>query len=400
VEVSEQEEGVPLSRVPVVLIIRGLLAMLLMTGMVAGLHAYLGKRLLAEPELAGPWAGLGWGALVLLFLSIPSSFFVAMRMRTALWARVLHWVGFLWMGAFGLVLVTTLAADLVGWGWKLAGTAPEALALARGKALAVVGVVAPALLWAWRTARGPARVVRLSVPVRGLGPGLSGVKVVQISDIHIGPTLDRRFMQRVVDQVNALRPDMVAVTGDLVDGSVRRLRDEVAPLAGLHAPLGVYFVTGNHEYYHGGAAWSAEVARLGLTVLHNAHRVVERAGSRLTVAGVTDHEAGMMDPSHACRPDLALAGAPEGVPRLLLAHQPRTAVLARGLGVDLQLSGHTHGGQIFPFMFFVRLQQPVIRGLATIAGVRVYTSRGTGYWGPPLRLGPTPEITELTLLPS
>jgi predicted MPP superfamily phosphohydrolase len=126
--------------------------------------------------------------------------------------------------------------------------------------------------------------------------------------------------------------------------------------------------------------------------------VIERSGARLVVAGVTDHEGGRMDPAHACRPDLALAGAPEGVPRLLLAHQPRTAFLARGLGVDLQLSGHTHGGQVFPFMFFVKLQQPVIRGLAMIAGVRVYTSRGTGYWGPPLRLGPAPEITELTLV--
>jgi predicted MPP superfamily phosphohydrolase len=210
--------------------------------------------------------------------------------------------------------------------------------------------------------------------------------------------LDRHFLRRVVEQVNALQPDLIAVTGDLVDGSVRTLRDEVAPLSELRAPLGVYYVTGNHEYYHGGAAWTAEVARLGLTVLHNEHRVVERAQARLVVAGVTDHEGGRMDPAHACRPDLALAGALEGVPRLLLAHQPRTAFLAKGLGVDLQLSGHTHGGQMFPFMFFVKLQQPVIRGLATIAGVRVYTSRGTGYWGPPLRLGPAPEITELTLV--
>ncbi|HET9449305.1 MAG TPA: metallophosphoesterase, partial [Aggregicoccus sp.] len=204
---------------------------------------------------------------------------------------------------------------------------------------------------------------------------------------------------RVVAQVNALSPDLVAVTGDLVDGSVRALQQEVAPLAGLRAPLGVFYVTGNHEYYHGGEAWAAEVRRLGLTVLHNAHCVVERGGARLTVAGVTDYDAGRIDPGHASRPDLALAGAPEGVPRLLLAHQPRTAAQAQGLGVDLQLSGHTHGGQMFPFMFFVRLQQPVVQGLKTLYGTRVYTSRGTGYWGPPLRLGPAPEITELTLVP-
>ncbi|WNG52213.1 metallophosphoesterase [Archangium minus] len=365
-----------------------------MVGLVAALHYYLGVRLISDPGLGQPWAGLGWAVLGLGFASIPAAM-ASTRMQPSWKEQVLHWGGMLWMGAFGLLLTATVVADGVGWVWRHVGPAPL---LARDKALAVVGLVVPAMLFAFRTARAPARVERVTVPVKGLGAGLSGMKVVQISDIHIGPTLDRRFMQRVVEQVNALAPDLVAVTGDLVDGSVTRLRDEVAPLAGLRAPLGVYYVTGNHEYYHGGASWSSEVARLGLTVLLNAHRVVERGGARLTVAGVTDLEGGRMDPSHACRPDMALAGAPEGVPRLLLAHQPRVAVLAKALGVDLQLSGHTHGGQLFPFMAFVKLQQPVIQGLATIAGVRVYTNRGTGYWGPPLRLGPSPEITELTLV--
>jgi predicted MPP superfamily phosphohydrolase len=336
-------------------------------------------------------------ALTLLFFSIPMGF-MASRRRPSLLNRALYWTSMLWLGTFGLLLTAVLVADLAGAVWSLLGTPPEAQVLARGKAVGVLAVVVPALAFAFFTARGLARVERLKIPVAKLGGGLHGVRVVQISDIHIGPTLNRHFLQRVVEQVNALEPDIIAVTGDLVDGSVRTLREEVKPLSGLRAPLGVYFVTGNHEYYHGGAAWAAEVAQLGLTVLHNEHRIVERAEARLVVAGVTDHEGGRMDPAHACRPDLALAGAPEGVPRLLLAHQPRTAFLARGLGVDLQLSGHTHGGQLFPFMFFVKLQQPVIRGLALIAGVRVYTSRGTGYWGPPLRLGPAPEITELTLV--
>jgi hypothetical protein len=383
--------------IPVGVLLRALLGLLTMVGLVAGIHGYLGLRLLVDPQVPQPWAALGWGALVLLFASIPLGM-MAMRMAPSVWSRTVYGTGILWMGVFGVLLPAVVVSDVVGGVWRLVGSAPEALTLARGKALAVVAVVGPALAWAWLTARGKARVERLTVPVAGLGAGLSGMKVVQISDIHIGPTLDRHFMQRVVDQVNALEPDVVAVTGDLVDGSVRQLRDEVAPLSGLRAKLGVYFVMGNHEYYSGGAAWAAEVARLGLTVLLNEHRVVEREGARLTVAGVTDHNGGSIDPAHACRPDLALAGAPAGVPRLLLAHQPRTARLARGLGVDLQLSGHTHGGQIFPFMFFVKLQQPVVSGLATVAGVRVYTNRGTGYWGPPFRLGPTPEITELTLV--
>ncbi|MDY7226132.1 metallophosphoesterase [Hyalangium rubrum] len=393
----EQSDGVRMSQIPIGLFIRGLLAMLLAVGLIGGLHAYLGVRLVSAPHLGAPWTTLGWGALGLLFVSIPLGF-VASRRKPTLLNQVLYWTSMLWLGAFGLLLTATLVADLVGVAWGLFGTAPEPQALARGKALGVVGVVVPALAFAFLTARGRARVERVRVPIAKLGPGLDGVRVVQISDVHIGPTLDRHFLRRVVEQVNALKPDIIAVTGDLVDGSVRTLREEVAPLSGLRAELGVYYVTGNHEYYHGGAAWAAEVARLGLTVLQNEHRVVERAQARLVVAGVTDHEGGRMDPAHACRPDVALASAPSGVPRLLLAHQPRTAFLARGLEVDLQLSGHTHGGQIFPFMFFVKLQQPVIRGLATIAGVRVYTSRGTGYWGPPLRLGPAPEITELTLV--
>lgn len=372
---------------------------LFIMGVMGALHAYLGERLLSDPGLGQPWTSLGWTALVALFFSIPLGI-ASSRMRPTWATRVLYWVSMLWLGAFGVLLTVTLGADLLGGVWSLLGSPPEALVLARGKALGVVGLAVPALAYAFVTARGRARVERLTVPVATLGPGLDGLKVVQISDIHIGPTLDGRWLRRVVEQVNALKPDVIAVTGDLVDGTVSALRDEVAPLAGLSAPLGVYYVTGNHEYFHGGPAWAAEVARLGLTVLQNAHRVVERGGSRLTVAGVTDFDGGRLSPAHASRPDLALAGAPEGVPRLLLAHQPRTAELARGLGVDLQLSGHTHGGQIFPFMFFVKLQQPVIQGLATIAGVRVYTNRGTGYWGPPLRLGPAPEITELTLVSS
>jgi predicted MPP superfamily phosphohydrolase len=396
-EREPQQDGVPLSQIPVGLVIRGLVAMLFAVSLVGGLHGYIGLRLVSEPLLGQPWTAIGWTALWLLFFSIPLGF-IASRRRPTLLNRALYWTSMLWLGTFGLLLSAVLVADIVSGLWNLLGTPPEPLALARGKAVVILAVVLPSLAFAFLTARGRARIERLKIPVKKLGTGLHGVRVVQITDIHIGPTLDRHFLRRVVEQVNALQPDIIAVTGDLVDGSVRTLREEVKPLAELRAPLGVYYVTGNHEYYHGGAAWAAEVSGLGLTVLHNEHRVVERSQARLVVAGVTDHEGGRMDPAHACRPDLALAGAPEGVPRVLLAHQPRTAFLAKGLGVDLQLSGHTHGGQLFPFMFFVKLQQPVIRGLAHIAGVRVYTSRGTGYWGPPLRLGPSPEITELTLV--
>ncbi|QSQ28425.1 metallophosphoesterase [Pyxidicoccus parkwayensis] len=364
-----------------------------------GLHAYIAVRLFVDPQWPAPWSVLGPVLVALLFVSLPVGMFMSRREPTPV-TRALQWIAFIWLGAFGIFLSAVVAADLISLVLQGAGVVHDALALARGKAVAVLAVTLPAVVYAFVTARGRARVERVTVPVAGLGAGLHGLKVVQISDIHIGPTLDGRWLRRVVEQVNALKPDIVAVTGDLVDGDVESLRDEVKPLAELRAALGVFYVTGNHEYYHGGPAWAAEVARLRLTVLQNEHRVVERDGARLTVAGVTDYNAGNIHPAHASRPDVALAGAPDGVPRLLLAHQPRTAlsVAHAGVPVDLQLSGHTHGGQVFPFMFFVKLQQPVISGLATIAGVRVYTHRGTGYWGPPLRLGPAPEIAELTLV--
>nr|WP_233601598.1 metallophosphoesterase [Corallococcus sp. AB038B] len=376
---------------------RWVLSLLLGLGLPVALHVYIGLRLFTAPGWPAPWAAVGWGLLGFCFLILLAGFRAARREATG-FSRVIQWGAYLWLGAFGIFLTAVLASDVVGAALSLSGTVTDMHALARGRAAAVLGTVVPAVAFAFVTARGKARVERTTVALKDLGPGLEGLRVVQLSDVHVGPTLDGVWLQRVVDQVNALKPDIVAITGDLVDGSVDELRDQMTPLASLKAPLGVYYVTGNHEFYHGARAWMAEVARLGITVLTNEHRVVERGGARLVVAGVTDHDAGHIDPPLESRPDLALAGAPPDVPRLLLAHQPRTALSLQGLRVDLQLSGHTHGGQIFPFMFFVKLQQPVVQGLATVAGTRVYTHRGTGYWGPPLRLGPAPEIASLTLV--
>lgn len=254
----------------------------------------------------------------------------------------------------------------------------------------------PALAWGFVVARRP-RVKRVTVDIPGLHPSMNGFRIVQLSDVHIGETLDRTFAQEVVEQVNALSADAVVITGDLVDGSVARLHDEVAPLAQLRGKHGVFYVTGNHEYYHGGSAWEAEGRRLGFHVLHNEHRVVGDGDARLVIGGVTDVEGARFSEAHAPRVDQAFAGAPEGVPRILLSHQPRFAKRAAGHQVALMLSGHTHGGQMFPFMFFVKLQQPVIGGFKVLSGVPTYTSNGTGYWGPPFRLGPRGEITEVTL---
>ncbi len=382
------------SSVPAGYLARMLLMISLVLGVTFGLHAYIATRLISGFQLSGPAAGAAWAVTVALFLSLPLGM-AASRLLPRAIGRAVTWVSYLWMGAFGLMVTAVAATDVLRLLVTL--SAPEVGARAGMlQAWSVVGVTVPGLVIGLYRARRPV-IERVKVSIPGLPLGLEGLTIAQLSDVHIGETLGKAFLEETVARVNALRPDLIAITGDLVDGSVHKLRDEVAPLADLSAPLGRYYVTGNHEYYHGGPAWEAEVARLGLTVLRNQHRLVERRGATLAVAGVSDLEARRMDPDRAPDVARALHGVPVEVPRLLLAHQPRAAALVGEERVDLQLSGHTHGGQIFPFMFFVRLQQPVVAGLRRLGKTLVYTSRGTGYWGPPVRIGAPPEITLLTL---
>jgi hypothetical protein len=219
---------------------------------------------------------------------------------------------------------------------------------------------------------------------------------VQISDIHLGPLLGRAFARELVERVNALRPDLVALTGDLVDGSVARLRDEVAPFAGLRARHGAFFVTGNHDWYSGAEAWVGVVRELGLRPLRNERVEIGSAGASFDLAGVDDHRGDWL---HGSPSDLAraLEGRDAGRPVVLLAHDPTTFAEASRRGVDLQLSGHTHGGQIWPFRYLVRLAVPWVDGLHERGASLLYVSRGTGFWGPPLRLLAPAEITEITL---
>jgi hypothetical protein len=245
--------------------------------------------------------------------------------------------------------------------------------------------------------RRPVAVVPVEIPIEGLPDALDGFTIAQISDVHIGPTIKGDFMTEVVEKVNAIGADMVAVTGDLVDGSVAALSAHTAPLADLKARHGAFFITGNHEYYSGVHEWVEECRRLGLRVLLNEHALIEHEGGRLLVAGVTDLRAGGIVPEHTSSPAQAIEGAPDADLRLLLAHQPGSVFEADRAGFDVQLSGHTHGGQYFPGTFLIHLAHPVVKGLEKVGRVWVYVSCGTGYWGPPMRLGAPAEITEITL---
>ena len=359
------------------------------------LHLYVGWRV--APNL--PWPAAGTAFLLLLGLGgllVPGAF-LARRVPDRRTADRWTWAGMLALGLFSMLLVLTVLRDvllLAGWSfphWRLAErTAPAVPLLALAAAA-----------WGAVEARRTARVREVEVPIAGLPAALQGFTIGQISDVHVGPTVKRGYVQAIVEAVNRLDADAVAVTGDLVDGRVAELAEEVEPLARLRARHGSFFVSGNHEYYSGAPEWLTHLGSLGLRVLTNEHVTLDHDGSRLVLAGVSDWSAHHFVPGHRSSPRAALAGAPaDAALRVLLAHQPRSAPEAAAAGFDLQLSGHTHGGQFWPWNLLVPLQQPFTAGLHRLGRLWVYTSRGTGYWGPPLRLGAPSEITRLRLVAS
>ena len=367
------------------------------------LHGYIGWRLL--PALAGfPAASAVVGAVLVLSALMMPLGLVARRVVKPPLADTLAWIGLLCMGLFSSLLVLTVLRDGVLLAFAAASTLGSPWAQQVLPALRVNSAVAVPLLGLLATvlgfwnARRTAQVVRVDVPITDLPAALHGFTVAQITDIHVGPTIKTRYLQAIVRRVNALDADMVAITGDLVDGSVADLGAHVEPLTALTSRHGSYFVTGNHEYYSGAHAWITELRRLGVQVLMNEHVVLQQGGASLVLAGVADFHADRFDASHRSDPHAAMAGAPldAGV-RVLLAHQPRSAFEAAKAGFDVQLSGHTHGGQFWPWNLFVPMQQPFTAGLRKLQDLWVYTSRGTGYWGPPKRFGAPSEITLLRL---
>ena len=361
------------------------------------LHFYIGARVL--PDLPVGFEARIAGALLLLasFASMLLGLMARSRERNP-WSDRISAIGLFAMGFFSSLFVFTLLRDvllLLAW---LPLSAANFYGLLSLSAVAVVALAVFATAVGFANARRRARVVRVEIPLRDLPAGLHGFTIAQISDIHVGPTIKRGYVDAIVDAVNALDADLIAVTGDLVDGSVQDLAPHTEPLSRLKARYGVYFVTGNHEYYSGERAWTAEIERLGLRVLQNEHVVVMHRGASLVVAGVTDFSAHHFNPAQRSDPAAALVGAPaDAGAKILLAHQPRSAAAASAAGFDLQLSGHTHGGQFWPWNLFVRFQQPFTAGLHRLNDLSIYISRGTGYWGPPKRFGAPSEITHLRL---
>jgi len=366
-------------------------------------HLYMGWRLIPDMPFGVPGV-VATALLLVLSLSVLPFAEYARRNKQNPCADHLAGAGFLAMGFFSSLLILTLLREVV----LLAGSAASGslIEAATFRQLRIWSAAAVPLLAVLMTfvgflnARRRAEVRTVEVPIAGLPEPLHGFSIVQITDIHVGATIKNGYVSRIVDAVNELNADMIAVTGDMVDGSVGRLAPHTEPLGRLSARYGAFFVTGNHEYYSGAHAWIAEMRRLGLLVLLNEHVVLEHFGESVVVAGVTDLSAHHFDPAHRSDPMAAIAGAPEQAVKLLLAHQPRSAFAAAQAGFHLQLSGHTHGGQFFPWNFVVKLFEPFSAGLHRLDQLWVYVSRGTGYWGPPKRFGAPSEITHLTLVPA
>lgn len=347
-------------------------------------HRYFWVRLFEGPGWSPGVATAGAAALVALAAAIPLGA-LAWRAWPVRASAGLAWVGFAWLGVLFYVLL------------GLVVTEPWAASAARETALGVVGVAgAIGAFGVWSAARAPV-VVAVQAEIAELPAGFEGFRIAVVSDIHIGPTLGAEFARAVADRVNQLEADMIAVVGDVVDGTVAGLGERVAPLAALSARDGVFFVTGNHEYYVDAGAWRAFWRGHGWHVLENAHVTLFRGEGALVIAGVEDpsarHFGGTADVARA------VAGADAG-PIVLLAHRPSDARAAARLGVDVVLSGHTHGGQMAPLQLLWRIAHPVVRGtrrLGPHGKTLAWVGQGTGYWGAPLRVGTQAEIGLVTL---
>ncbi|HVL57128.1 MAG TPA: metallophosphoesterase [Burkholderiaceae bacterium] len=364
------------------------------TAVVAAGYAYLAWRLATSPA-----SRLALAMPFLLVWLVPVSFLVGARGSRNAAIELLHRLGYLSMAWLSFLFAATVARDaalvatafgpLAAWQPAVADAGVPAVLVASVAALAIGMQVA---------ARGPA-VRHVDVPIEGLDPALDGYRIAQISDLHVGLGIRAPYVERVVRQVHELEPDITVLTGDIVDGSVAALAADVAPLAKLADRAPVFFVLGNHDCYSGAKPWIAQFEAMNMTVLLNSHVVLGRQHARIVVAGVVDPAARWSGFPEGPRPDQSLAGSPEPAFRLLLAHNPKLASSAERAGFDLQLSGHTHAGQFFPWTLAVHLvHAPHVVGLSRQGRMRVYVSAGTGTWGPPVRFGTKPELTLLRLV--
>jgi uncharacterized protein len=382
------------------------------------IHLYVWRRMIRDPVWPRPARRIVTALMIAMFLAVPVTMWAA-RLGAAALASTLGWIAMPWMVAIALTALWRGSLDLLLWSGGRAlrraraqptRIAPaEAIAaelprdpdrrvfLARAASGTALIATTASMSAGMLSARGDHEIVTVEVPIAKLPRALDGFSIVQLTDLHVGVTIDREFVRRVVERANALTPDLIALTGDLVDGRVDDLREDIAPLADLRARHGIYAVTGNHEYYSGADPWIAEITRLGATYLRNQRVSIGRGADSFDLAGIDDHSAHRW-PGHGADLAGALSGRDRSRALVLLAHQPRQVRDAVQHQVDLQMSGHTHGGQVWPWHYVAKIQQGgLLAGMYQRGATKLYVSRGCGYFGPPVRIGAPLEITRFVL---
>lgn len=318
------------------------------------------------------------------------------------WFHVLTWTGSIAMGLWATFMIISIPVDvlhlLIFAFQKAFAVEPEKLSSLFRDIYIFIFVLTLGLsgLGYLEVLRGP-RIKKTLLTIADLDPALEGLKIAQLSDLHVGTTIRKGYVEEVVARTNAAHPDLIVLTGDIADAQASSVVEHLKPLQGLKSRFGVFYVTGNHEYYWEPKALISQMRSLGFQVLLNSNIVLKVGAAQLMVAGVTDHAGEQMLPGHKPDARAALSSSEKVSFKILLAHRPDACVAAEPLGAELQFSGHTHAGQFFPFSLFIGLAHQYSRGLYRHGQMWVYVNPGTGYWGPANRLGVGAEISLITL---
>ncbi|MCS5645914.1 MAG: metallophosphoesterase [Candidatus Marinimicrobia bacterium] len=370
------------------------------------MHGYVAWRFIPALGFSSSQTILSYTAVFILSLLPILPIFLRMSGNESKLIDKFSFVGYTSLGFFTLSFFIFVAKDLVLQLIALLGHIinednpfdnSKRDFIKRSINISMITLAGSATVYGFYSARKGPFIIKHDIYIKKLPDAFENFSIVQISDLHVGPTIKRPYVEDVLEKISRLNPDLIAVTGDLVDGSVKYLKSELQPLKDMIASNGTFFVTGNHEYYSGVDQWLDETDRLGMKNLINSNELISKAGDQIAIAGITDLRAHQIKPAHRSDPELALRSVPEDITKIVLAHQPNSIHSVHETGADLQLSGHTHGGQFWPFTYPVKMTNPYIAGLHDHQGTQIYVNRGTGYWGPPLRIGVPAEITLIRL---
>ena len=370
------------------------------------MHGYVGWKIFSGLNLNSSFAIIGIILLAILtLLPVLPIIFRYNGYESSLLDK-LSLIGYTSLGFFTLSFVAFLSKDLLFkvWGFisfffsadvkqQITLDVDKREFLEKSLSIGILSLIGPTTAYGFYSARKGPTIINQDIYLKNLPDSFENFTIAQISDLHVGPTIKKPYVEKVVNQISTINPDLIAITGDMVDGSIDYLRRDLEPLSQVVAKYGTYFVTGNHEYYSGAERWLDETDRMGFTNLVNDNKLITIKDQNIALAGVNDYRAHQIIPSHRSNPDGAIKGINKDKVKILLAHQPASIFKANEAGYDLQISGHTHGGQFWPFTYPTKKANPYLSGLHNHNGTQIYVNSGTGYWGPPLRLGVTAEIT-------